>query len=79
MLFSSDDRLPIRETKISGIRFRRYKTALRMAWRRLSEEDIECAGASGQELARLIEQRHGVARHVAFEHIIQMQQQHLTH
>lgn len=79
MSLTSEIRPVIREKRISGIRFRRYKSALRMAWRRLSEEDIECAGTSGHELARLIEQRHGVARHVALEHVLLMQQMHLAH
>lgn len=79
MSYDNEPRPVICEKRISGIRFRRYKAALRMAWRRLTEEDIECAGISGHELARLIEQRHGVARHVALEHVLQMQQMHLAH
>ncbi|MBY0354840.1 MAG: hypothetical protein K2Q12_03820 [Rickettsiales bacterium] len=66
-----------RENSLSGIRFRRYSEALQKAWRRLTKEEIECAGTSGFELARLVELRHGIARHVALEHIQHMQEIHL--
>jgi hypothetical protein len=78
MRFNAEARPRLRELSVSGIRFRRYKAALRQAWRRLTEEDIERAGGSGIELARLIELRHGVARHLALDHIYQMQQMHLA-
>jgi hypothetical protein len=76
MLF---DRPALKTNPVTGIRFKRYKAALRMAWRRISEEEIERAGSNGRELASLIEQRHGVSRDIALQHIYQMQQTHLSH
>ena len=63
---------------MSGIRFKRYKGALRSVWRRLTEEDIENAGLSEDVLATIIQQRHGVAKEIARRHVSELQRLYLA-